>query len=455
MRTLIIFLLVYCLAFPFSHIAAQIIAFDNPEADLQRARIGLIDEFMKRFNGDEIHPDIELSHRDSVNTNLIWLFNHDQFLDQDQNIQDSIRTEAMNLIKIIKNNSIKINYSDSTWAAIAHCKGIVMGKEENFDMFLTVQSRGDGMYKWVINAVAGECFNVDPRDVNENLIISPEAHETKFISLHRISKEQPYNIRLFMSKNTEYDPTSTFAYLVYSGKLKIEYVQRLEFFFLQVPNYAFHVQYFDRPSNNSGWLISNFYHFSDSDKAEFRKMIHQKAPVDNAFANDISSEDSVKVIPDSIAVDIPASILRDRVNERIGMLQDYISYIDSCSSKASQQYYTNKLLNLFSPDAKAIIKISRTGETKVMDLKKFAEVLSSKKFANIIIEAITSVIFTRSATDNDEPIVLATGIIPFSIMTLDEVLNTEYYKKLLGHFEETEDGIEYIFDFGDIYISVK
>lgn len=444
----------------FNHMAAQIIAFDNPEAELQRARIGLVDEFIKQFNGHRIHPDIKDSEYDSINMNLLWLFDHDQFVNMNQHVQDSLRAEALNFIDIIKSNHININYSDSEWVAIAHCKGIVMGKQEIFDIFLTVQSRGDDMYKWVINAVEGECFNVNPKNINKNLIISPEAHETKFIALQRILKEQPYNIQLYMADNVDYDPTSVFTYLAYSGKLKIEYVEKLEFIFLQVPNYAFHIQYFDRNSNNSGWLISNFYHFSDTDKAAFRKMINQDIQPQKVLKNDSKTEESLV----GVSIDTPVNtsnsfdvnnILNDRIDERIKQLQNYISYIDTCGIKSSQQYYKNKLINLFSPDANAIIKIAKTGETKVISLKKFAEGLLSKKYSNMEIEAITSVILSNYGNDRDERNFLVTGIIPLSLMDTDIIINRMYNKMPPCHLEDTEDGIEYICDFGDIYISIN
>lgn len=460
MRNSILFLLIFIVGFYDTSVYAQIVAFENPEAELQRARIGLVDEFMKRFNGEESHPDIELNKRDSLDVNLLWLFEQSQFMKEDIAYQDSIRTEALNFLRAIQNNSVKLCYSDTTWTAIAHCKGLVMGKQEYFDIFLTVQDRGDDMYKWVINAIDGECFNVKPDQANENLIISPDAHETKFISLRRITKEQPNNIKLYLKNNIEYDQTSVFIYLVYSGKLKIEYVESLEFVFLQVPGYAFHIQYFDNQSNNSGWLISNFYRFSDSDKAAFRKMINQ---VDsrNEFTNVIGvAEDSLKLADNTLAADKPDSFLKGiiatRINERIKLLQDYISFINSDNTeKYAKNFYMQKLTSLFTPDANVIIKDSLIEETKVMRIDKFVKELIRHKFDNLAIDAVTSVIVKPSNEDNNKVNILGTGIIPISIVESEEILSTICDKMLPFHSEDTEDGIEYLFDFGDLYVTLK
>lgn len=460
MRNYILFLLIFVVGFNDTSVYAQIVAFENPEAELQRARIGLVDEFMKRFNGEDSHPDIESNKRDSLDVNLLWLFEQSQFMNEDIAYQDSIHTEALNFIRAIQDDSVKLCYSDTTWTAIAHCKGLVMGKQEDFDIFLTVQDRGDDMYKWVINAIDGECFNVKPDQANENLIISPDAHETKFISLRRITKEQPNNIKLFIKNNLEYDQTSVFIYLVYSGKLKIEYVERLEFVFLQVPGYAFHIQYFDNQSNNSGWLISNFYHFSDSDKAAFRKMINQ---VDSRkeFTNGIVlPEDSLKLAVDTLAADKTDSflkgILATRINERIKLLQDYITFINSDNTeKSAKNFYMQKLMSLFTSDANVIIKDSLTEETKVMRIEKFVDGLIRQKFDNLVIDAVTSVIIKQSNEDKKSAHILGTGIIPITVVESDEILNTICDKMLPFHPEDTEDGIEYLFDFGNLYVTLN
>lgn len=461
MRKFILSLIALIFAVQFYYISAQILTLDNLESGIQRARIGLVDEFMKRFNGDEIHPDISPSDSDSINRNLIGLFDIDQLISQDKKTQDSIQDEVLNLIRTITNNSIRINYSDSTWLAIAHCKGLVMGNQENFDIFMTVQSRGDDMYKWVINAVDGECFNVNPRNTNENLIISPDAHETKFIALQRILKEQPYNIQLYISKNAIYDPTSVFTYLVYSGKLKLEYVERLEFIFFQVPNYAFHIQYFDRTSNNSGWLISNFYRFSDSDKSAFMKWIN----LDNSKVNisyELSGTEELIDLPcDSVMVNDSdansiSTIPANRVIERLNSLIDYIKFIsDDSNDQPSKNFYAQKMIKLFSPEAKVITKDYRTGKTNALNIKNFIEVLTHQKFMNVTVEGVTSVISQKTNLGSGEADILGTDIIPLSIIKSDNALNILNNITLPYHLENTEDGVEYIYDFGDLYISLN
>lgn len=462
MKKQILYFLMSFYCFPVCEISSQITTIAPPEVELQKAHIGLVDEFIKRFNGEELHPDIASSVTDSININmnLLSLFNQEQFVQEGRQDQDSVRAKAVDFVKTIQNDSVRINYSDTSWAAIAHCSGLVLGKQESFDVFLTVQSRGDGMYKWVINKVMGDCFNVSPKIDNENLIIYPDAHETKFIALNRICKEQPRNIRLFLSRNFEYDPTSVFTFLVFNSKLKIEYVERLEFVFLQVPGYAFHIQYFDRHSNNSGWLISNFYPLSDKDKVSFRKMINQNNsgqeasfPKDSAVSENYTHESTYTTVRDSISIN---SIIAKRIKEKLKLLQDYISFISfETNDKSAKEFYAQKLQDLFSPDAKVFMKNYKTGDTKFITIKKFSDNILKNRFKDINIDAVTSVVIKKSESKDENTSLLGVSIIPISFVESADILNTICDKIFPCHIEDTEDGVEYLFDFGNLYVTIN
>ncbi|MDE5997776.1 MAG: hypothetical protein K2G77_06165, partial [Muribaculaceae bacterium] len=189
-----------------------------PSSILQRANIGLVDEFMKRFNGEEVHPELTSKGKENRRENLICLFNFDQFAGKG----DSIISEIDNMISKVMSDSIRIDYADSKWFAQALCQGTLDGKETSFTLYLNVEYRGEDMHKWVISNVDGKMFDISPKAYNEAIMLYPDDHETKFISLSRMTKEQPTNIELFMNKDFGYNSTSIFAYLVYTNRLKID-----------------------------------------------------------------------------------------------------------------------------------------------------------------------------------------------------------------------------------------
>ena len=245
--------------------SAQIFPGKELDSYIQKVRIGLVDEFFERFNGISTHPDIPEGEEDSRINNLLMLLDLSKYTSR----SDSLFVEATAMMNTVIRDSVKINYADRTWLALAHCKGTLEGKSVHFDIFLSVQNRRDDMYKWVISKVDGSLFDITPRNQHENIMLFPDDHETNFLSLRRMTQEQPFNIRQFLAKGTLYDKTSVFAYLVHSGRLKIDYVEDLEFVFTQIPGYVFHVRYFDRERNNTGWLISKFYKVSDEEKSAF------------------------------------------------------------------------------------------------------------------------------------------------------------------------------------------
>jgi len=239
---------------------------------LQKTRVGLVDEFIDRFNGKITHPDISNAQPGSRKKNLLVLFDLSQFKSKN----DPQYKEAEKMADVVVKNNVKLHYADATWTALAHCNGILHGKSVKFELYLTVESRGRDMYKWVISNVKGNIFEANAKTKTGNVMLYPDDHETNFMSLHRMTSEQPYDVVRFMEKDFSYDKASVFAYLVHSGQLKIDYVDRLEFIFTQVPGYIFHIRYFQREKSNAGWLISKFYKATAKEKTDFLKFIHRK-----------------------------------------------------------------------------------------------------------------------------------------------------------------------------------
>lgn len=232
---------------------------------LQRAKIGLVDEFIKRFNGVECHPDSAFNNADSRKNNLLSLLDLSQFVSRN----DTAFIEASLMMDRVIEDSVQLDYCDSAWFAISHCKGIIEKEEIAFDLILNVRQKQDSLYTWVITYASGDIFNIEPRNKSDRTMLYPDDHETNFISLMRMTEEQPFNIRKFISNEFDYDATSVFAYLVHCGKLKISHVENLEFVFTQIPGYIFSIENIERDTANSGWLITKFYKFHDEDKALF------------------------------------------------------------------------------------------------------------------------------------------------------------------------------------------
>ena len=229
----------------------------------ERARISLVDEFMKRFNGLQDRPDITKNVEDYEIKRFLALFNGKQF----KSINDSTFKAAFDFIKVIQKDSTHINYTDTTWIAKVNCHGLFRKKDVTFTLYLSVENRKDDMYKWVINKAEGEIFNLLPSSISDDVFISPDAHETKFMGLKHITTGKDDYISRYLKRDKRIDLTSVFLSYVYNGLLEINYIEDVEFIFFQVPNYIFTIKEFNRESFNDGWLISSFQKLSEDEKA--------------------------------------------------------------------------------------------------------------------------------------------------------------------------------------------
>lgn len=227
-----------------------------------RARIALVDEFIDRFNGKEDRPDINKSESDYHIKRLLVLFNGEMF----KSFTDSTFIAAKDFIDVINKDSIKLNYTDTSWYATANCHGTFKNKEIDFTLYLTVEHRKANMYKWVISKAEGNIFKLNPSKKSEKIIIMPDDHEINFLSLHRITNENSDLISNYICMNHQIDELSVFLSYVYNGLLKINYVSDLTFTFLQVPGYKFTIKEFEREGNNVGWLINSFEKVTEQNK---------------------------------------------------------------------------------------------------------------------------------------------------------------------------------------------
>ena len=431
-----------------SNLVAQVTEVD---AYVQDARVGLVDEFFKRFNGTVSHPDVaKTPEEEARKKNLLLLLDLSQYKSE----KDSVFKEAKLMMERVIKDSIKINYSDSTWAALAHCRGTIDKKPVSFDLYLTVKHRGDDMYKWVIAKAEGECFNITPQNTGGRIMLYPDDHETKFISLMRMTKEQPFNVRQFMAESFEYDVTSVFSYLVHSQRLKIDYVEELEFIFTQIPGYIFALKNFERESGNSGWLISQFARCSEKEKTEFLKSLYVSTD-DDTVGTAVSKScvlDGEDIYPSSQLQEI----FERRKQELIVSIGDYISLIHKNKKTEEQSFYRKKLGDLFISDAKVFV--SESSSTSVKNMDELCGFLSKLKKSNVVIVDSVSVPVwwsddTKTINLDDEEYLLPSVLVSAGLNESNSRYN--YHQMLPIRKKHTEDGVEWIPVFGDLYITIK
>jgi len=254
----------------FSQVSLDTNKFSENEETQIKMRVKQIDNFFERFNfeTDLMDNKIEEGNNSILYTkNLLHLFDENLFKFPDQSLHENIKTFIDSSIS----NHIKLKYEDGLWFAELRCKVNYNGKNENLTLIMQPEKIKDYEYKWVMCAAYADFMNLLPKKENPKLKLSPVDHQLNFMSLSEMTKNQKDNIIKLANKDFCPEELSIFLYLVKTGQLMIEYVDKLEYHFLQVPGFIFTVSHFERNSSNVGWLISKVEIADSMDKIKYLK----------------------------------------------------------------------------------------------------------------------------------------------------------------------------------------
>lgn len=250
--------------------------------------VKILDEFIDRFNKD---------------TNSVFLQNLKEIYNGRLPLRTSLvkslfdRKQSWDTL-LVKNFSLTvtkrgaprfIHFSDNDWYAHVRCKVNYLGKPKQMELILKVEEGINHSTKWVIVSAMADFLNFkypksgaqvplprlcgsDLRDPQNQttVFLDPMSHGTNFINLHQ-AFEEPDNFKDYLYEGPLTEQMQLLIKLVKSKSVKFEYVQHISYHFLQIPGYIMVVEYFNRNSRNSGWLISNLLQVSYRSKPVYKK----------------------------------------------------------------------------------------------------------------------------------------------------------------------------------------
>lgn len=239
---------------------AQIFTQVIDEQELQ-FKVKLIDEFFSRFNYETDYKGEPVTlHADSValdsmmkRDNIKTLLNLDTFADSNYKL-DSV---AAGFVDYVIANNKQIHYADTTWYAVA--KASVMMDKKSYPIDITLQTEHvDGtIYKWVIRDIDTPALAAISDSIANSISIFPGAHGSSFMTLPETINMNAEKVQSLFHKDYKPDALSVFAYLVSTGKMKMQPVTKVKYRF-DIGDYIFWVERFEKAdSYNKGWLISN------------------------------------------------------------------------------------------------------------------------------------------------------------------------------------------------------
>lgn len=214
------------------------------------AQVKSVDEFIARFNGEEYNPAIntDSARRDNILSLFDFKMSHGSLDDVGfKNLLLDFTTDVVNWDSCL-------SISSCGTIAEAICLFKYEGKEKEITLLLQREMTSKGNQRWALTGVKGMeslgLFN------DKRITISPVDHETHFMSLQDLFQSNHRLVPSMRSQNIDVDQMSFLFGLSISKKIDFLYVKKLQFHFLDMPNYIFMIEEIGRKGSNSGWLIS-------------------------------------------------------------------------------------------------------------------------------------------------------------------------------------------------------
>lgn len=242
------------------------------------AEVKQLDQFIKRFNNKEYiltgkEKSIAEVKKETEDVNMfqterkkgvVALLNFN-----DTSVYNKRNVAFINYVGE-ESNHIKLSYYDSDWYALVGCAIIYKGKQQNISVTLKVEGNFAMGFKWVIAGVNADFIDFLKISINDTTkFISPMNHELGFMDLYKVFQDYQ-NISAYIIKDYPLDKLSIFKYLVSTKEIQYIKVNTIQYHFLQIKDWVFTVDYFNRPDYNSGWLISSISKIPDSEKTSYK-----------------------------------------------------------------------------------------------------------------------------------------------------------------------------------------
>lgn len=238
--------------------AQRIVYVDTEQyARILESEVSSVAEFVERFNGKALHPEVDSTQEYWRITNIYTLFRHSMFTTFNTETDSAFR-EAIEFATAVTDSNRTISENDSTWFAVADCSATCKGKPVKVKLWLSVKMypHPTGAFPtWTICKAEADFLKLTPADTTQMMFISPTYHEVNFMSLADITKTNAQNITRFSYDWHNIDQTSVFFSMVRNRELAISQVDTLIFELYQIPGYKVTVSHSFNLKENDGWLI--------------------------------------------------------------------------------------------------------------------------------------------------------------------------------------------------------
>lgn len=233
-----------------------------------------VNQFFRRFNNEEdrygvrYYPgDDQYRDNDFRNTYLNMIFDQSSTF-----IEPDVKMEFIE--DVTREGSPKfLEFHGGSWFSEVAATFNYYGSRETMLLFLQLEDENLGS-KWVITNVYFNrflrLFYKGEESEISNSFLHPMSHELDFINIYKAFRDKNY-VEYYASQVYKPDYLSLLFYEIKNGNMSFVSVGQMKFHFFQLEGWYFELSYFNRPGNNSGWLISKLYKINETEKEELIK----------------------------------------------------------------------------------------------------------------------------------------------------------------------------------------
>jgi len=228
-----------------------------------------VNQFFRRFNGEEDVRGVRLSAQDSLfrSMELRKMYINMLFDEQNKGISEMLKKAFVNNMTLPEDPQF-LDFHGGDWFAEVFTKF----RRGNRDVYVTLlmklvkENLGS---KWVIDDVRFSPYeNLYRKDEKStSRFLHPLSHELDFMNLDKVF-DQEEHIGDYFRQDFVPCKLSVFLYEIRNGTLKFDYVTGVKFHFFQLENWYFELSEFNRPGLNRGWLISNLLKLEPGQKEQ-------------------------------------------------------------------------------------------------------------------------------------------------------------------------------------------
>lgn len=257
--------------------------FKNDAAEREKHfvyQVKQIDEFFERFNDDpnsfirEVYKSYKVKYNLDRKKLIKSLFNY-QGKSWSQNLIDSFVEKAL----LAEMPTAKKWYGDN-WFAEVNCKFQHNSEIIDIPVILQIMTDEKNRSKWIIVGVGSNSLKesqhadipITVRTIKTRFI-SPVDHGTNFIELDKAFSDKDHLSDYFENSFFYRSNAVQFYHAILNGHIRLLFVKDVKYHFLNVEGYIFTVEYFQRESKNSGWLINTLKTAKSEEKETYKKQL--------------------------------------------------------------------------------------------------------------------------------------------------------------------------------------